>query len=461
MAVNEDVLSEQPPLQEEPKKIEQYDPTKRQSQDTIIDPYELIEKEAKKDTKLTNLKTENSASGSGNSGNSETSIYAKVKKVPKKEEIAYAVVDIKDSQDKYETVNGEILRRQTNDDSVEDDEDPYEKTNEKTSTNENFVESQENSGNSDLYASVKHADKKEDENELVETQENSGNSDLYASVNHTNKKMDETEVEIVEKGDGEIDAYAVVVKAEPALQSSIDPEEQEDSGASGFYAQVGTSVSSPSPPTPPPPPPPPHPANMNKSLEKNEISNYEPVESTNDSYDIERSNTYDSIKEVKMEHKLKREAADSKKHKSKHHSKKDDIQQQEKLSVSKSSPKSSRFSRVNPFKSSKKQKHRHSHESIEFPPEHTPQHQQDDFVDKVEKNNSLPSTARTRNKEIIIGGSAELSKKRHSSPHIPPPLPSVDKLLHLTEHKSRRGSSIDACSSPGNFELSKLNFRIF
>ena len=173
MEVNKDVLSEQPSPKEELKSedIPQYDPAKRQSQDTIVDPYESIEKEAKKDVKLANLKTESSTSGSGNSGNSDNSIYTKVKKVPKKEEIAYAVVDIKDSQDKYETVNGEIVRRQTNDDSVEEVEDPYEKTDEKTSTtNKNLDESQENSGNFDLYASVKHTDRKKDENDLVESQ---------------------------------------------------------------------------------------------------------------------------------------------------------------------------------------------------------------------------------------------------------------------------------------------------
>ena len=362
----------------------------------------------KKDSTLTNLITENSAGGSGNSGNSDNSIYTKVKKVPKKEEIAYAVVDIKDSQDKYETVNGEIVRRQTNDDSKQEGEDLY--LYEETNKNENLNESQENSGNSDLYASVKPTDKKENEKEV----ENEG---------------------------GRNDAYAVVVKAKPALQSTT-AEEQEDSGSSGFYAKVGSSASPPSPPTPPPPPPPPHPANMNKSLDKNEISNYEPVNTSDNNFEIERNNTYDSIKEVKMEHKLKKEAAESnsKRHKSKHH-KKDDIQQQEKHLASKS-PKGSRFSRVNPFKLSKRQKHKHSLESVEFPADETSNHH-DDFVDK---NNSLPSTARTR-QEII--GSAELAKKRHSSPHIPPPLPSVNKLLHLTEHKTRRGSSIDACSSPG------------
>ena len=366
---------------------------------------------------------EKNASGSGNSENSDNSIYTKVKQVPKKEEIAYAVVDIKDSQEKYETVNGEIVRRQTTDDSKEScDAQPEDSVYEKTASAED-----------------EQTNDKEDE-----PQENSEGSSLYASVKPTEQREQKDE-------NSTIDAYAVVVKADPAAPPIIAPEEQEDSGASGFYAKVDNTSSTSIPLEPiPPPPPPPHPINMNKSKESEDVANYEPFvpssNNTNTDHDLERSNTYDSIKEVKLGHKMKDSTDSSKKHKHESKQKQKQLKKEHAHAHQDSkSPKSNRFSRVNPFKLSKKQKRKQSLENVEKSIEGIDETKELSAKDKIA---SLPINTHKSPKELRPG-TGELSQKRHSIPHIPPPLPSVDKLKHLTEHKSRRGSSFDAYSSPG------------
>jgi len=438
--------------------VPKYDPTKSQSQ-TSIDPYESIDKDtvAKKDAKVSSLMIENSASGSGNSENSDNSIYAKVKKVPKKDEIAYAVVDMKESQEKYEMVNGGIVRRQTQD-----------------------------GGSSESLTDVVNADKlsvQEEEHqgdleEVEKEEENSAGSGFYASVKPSSTETKEKEEDKSEDNQV-IDAYAVVIKADSAVESSIAPEEREDSGASGFYAKVDNTTHSnlqqlPSPS--PPPLPPPHPLNMPKigvGGDKTDIdSSYEPISSPNTDHEIERSNMYDSISEMKMDAKMKRRSSKdlievkttkqrhdttTNKHNKHHHhksQKKDDAAMQEKNLPSKS-PKStsSRFSRVNPFKSSKKQKHRQSNEAIDDMERDDSHHHHhiEETLSNADKIASLPLSARRSPRDALKA--AELNK-RHSVPHIPPPLPSVDKLIHLTEHqKSRRGSSLDAYSSPGLFFL--------
>eukprot|EP00111_Clytia_hemisphaerica_P019577 TCONS_00057768-protein len=410
------------------EEIHHYDPTKSQSQNSIVDPYESIkETDGKKDQKVAKLVTndEKNASGSGNSETSDNSIYTKVKQVPKKEEIAYAVVDIKESQEKYEVVNGGIVRRQTNDDSKESCDLPPDDS---------------------IYEKTTSADDDQADDKVDEPQENSAGSSLYASVQPTENKERKDE-------NSTIDAYAVVVKAEPAAQPVIALEEQEDSGASGFYAKVDntSSTSIPVDPTPPPPPPP-HPANMNRSKESDDVSNYEPFvpsSNTNIDHDLERSNTYDSIKEVKLGHKMKAEkdAIDSSSKKHKHDSKHKQKQLKKEHAHAQQdskSPKSNRFSRVNPFKLSKKSKRKQSFENIEKSIEGIDETKELSTKDKIA---SLPINTHKSPKELRPG-TGELSQKRHSIPHIPPPLPSVDKLKHLTEHKSRRGSSFDACSSP-------------
>ena len=431
-----------------PNDIAKYDPSKSQSQ-TSIDPYATVDKKvSKKDTNLSNVVNENSNSGSGNS-DSGNGLYAKVKKVEKKEEIAYAVVDIKESQDKYETVNGGIVRRLTHPDTTVSLE------------IENVADTGEKTAG-DRCDDDDDSEKSGKEDDL--TSEKPGVPGFYATVGSSGNQSNEPPSP--QKENVVIDAYAVVIKAEPSRVSTIKPEDQEDSGASGFYAQVNEESVSPQPA--PPTPPPPHPPHPNGPPVGGDDGSYEPITT-----DLERCNTYDSISEYKNDSKAKKDKKDhqgdggkkqKQKHKGKSHKKQDSLGD---ASAASKSPKN-RFSRVNPFKSSKKQKHKHSNENIDSMESSQKEYEiklsepidisSDKNLTLKDKVASLPTSAR---KSPMSSDRSELSK-RHSSPNVPPPLPSVDQvpppppsveqLIHLTQHqKTRRGSSFDACSSPGFF----------
>lgn len=408
-----------------PKNVElvpKYETTNSGSQNSI-DPYATVDKSSiKNDTKLNAMVTENSVSGSGNS-DSGNGLYAKVKNVEKKEEIAYAVVDIKESQDKYDMVNGGLVRRLTEPDIA-------------------------------LAPEIKPAEDKEPpsgvEQTNIKNEESSGGSGLYAAVNSTDE-IQTNEAPSSPKQEGILETYAVIIKSESEVISTIKPEESEDSGTSGFYAKVDNN--SVSPQNDPPPLPPPH---LHQPVGRAVGSDIDPDNGTYEpiTNDLDRCNTYDSISEYKTNSKGKKDKKENQgdggkknKHNSKHKhksQKKQDITGDVGNAATKS-PKN-RFSRVNPFKLSKKHKHKNSTENINNTEQTSNELESTDPVDILlhkEKGASLPTSARKSpsdlNQSDVI--------KRHSSPHVPPPLPSVEQLIHLTQHQNpKRGSSFDASS---------------
>lgn len=244
----------------------------QQQQNNDIEAVILYEKIGKTQIhpKLSDVKTSDETSGSGNSDTSG-GIYTRVKKVPKAEEIAYAVVDIKDSQNKYEMVNGDLVRKvalQNQDDDVpiavavaevavasaEESAATAEEIENETRTSEvmtvNLQEiSHKDSVEIDLYASVikknseseKSTSKTEPAEPLESTQTEQPEFIDSTQINPQNQCNEQPSIP-------KEDEYAVVNKPKKGT-SEANETKQEDSRNSGLYEAVDSKVAPKTPPT--------------------------------------------------------------------------------------------------------------------------------------------------------------------------------------------------------------------
>ena len=333
------------------------------------------------------------------SGNSYTgsAIYARVKNVPQKEELAYSVVPVTDSSQQYDVVNGNLVRKlpkESSKENVNEEEGSNSKkldlyaqpditTTEKVETSE-----QENSGSSGYYASVTE---KKKEIEIL-SQENSENSGYYESCGPLT-------ADLPSKVSTQIDVKAGNSTYEAVIESVLSVQKDDKNETSNELKQNDCK--------------------HKKSKHKEKVEKHISKENKK-SIKVKKSHSRVDKKTFKYDKEYI-------KHEGKHS--KEDIAEHSKKEVEHSSPSlSGRFSRVNPFKLSKKHKHEPDHEARDNNSENSSQH-----------TSSLP-----RENEKQLEGK---SKDVH-----PPPLPSYDKLLSLTENKkSKRSSSIgETVSSDGS-----------
>jgi len=388
-----------------PQSFEQYDP-KSPRKSLPLDLSIKINPDIVKNPVLNIQTIENEGSGNSDSGNST---YAKVKHVPKREECAYSVVDINNSTENYDVVNGDLVRKVTPSSLVDEKEtisvnselvhNPsvasslYAKV-DTSLVNKRVEEVQENSGNSGYYACV--SDKNKPVESVIEIQENSGNSGYYESC-------------------GPVDIEKTVTE-----QSKLAQNVEET------YVSIQNDSST----------------KTETEVLKNTKENNRTKKHSKDKlkHDKKREDKRLSKEEKKLSKEEKKHSKDDKKHSKddkkhskdeKRHSKEEKFEHLSKSSSNENSPSvTSRFSRVNPFKLSKK--HKHSVDS-----------DNDNNTSTLESNksSSLPREKIPNScVEIINKGGEELD---------PPPLPSVDKLLHLTEHRRARrtASSPDGMGS--------------
>ena len=400
---------------------EQYDP-KRSSlpllanDDYVINygkiPNEKIANDLNPINRVQSIDSQSIIETSGNS-NTGSAIYAKVKNVPQKEELAYSVVPVIDSSHQYDVVNGNLVRKlpkESRKEKLYKEEDSNSKKlldlyaqPDITTTKKEEAPEQENSGSSGYYASVTE---KKKEIQTV-SQENSGNSGYYESCGPLT-------ADLPSKVSTQVDVKAENSTYE-AVTESVLPVQKDDKNETSNGLKQNDSK---------------HKKNRHKDKGEKHIS-----KENKKSIKIKKSHSRNEKKTFKQDKEYI-------KHEGKHS--KEDVAEHSKKEVEESSPSlSSRFSRVNPFKLSKKHKHEPDHEARDNNSENSSQH-----------TSSLP---RENEKQL-----EEESKDVH-----PPPLPSYDKLLIIAENKkSKRSSSIgETVSSDGSgrcfSSFSSFNFLLF
>ena len=275
-------------------------------------------------------------------------------------------------------------------------------------------------------------------------QENSGSSGYYASVNDSNKKEEPVEIP------------------------------QENSGNSGYYAscgappQLSVTLTAVLPEYIPP---------DSNTVENNVINDpYEIISQgpmnndDNNTYDFIANNSNDSKQNKddsngstnnEKQRNYSKDRIDTSKKKIKQHHKKEKHQKTEKLEKGKLSPKhSSRFSRVNPFKHSKKRRQSDGNITDEM---RIDIEMKSNSLNVNEKSASLPHDGRSSARSFIeptqavdaVGRSfARANADPPESNGAPPPLPSVVRLIHLTEHNKTH-----AISSSGGDGLSSIGIK--
>ena len=335
------------------------------------------------------------------SGNSYTgsAIYARVKNVPQKEELAYSVVPVTDSsQQQYDVVNGNIIRKLPKEASKENVNKEEDSNSRKlldlyaqpdiTTTKKEETPEQENSGSSGYYASVTE---KKKEIQTV-SQENSGNSGYYESCGPLT-------VDLPSKVSTQVDVKVESSTYEAVTESVLSVHKDDKNETSKELKQNDSK----------------HKKSKHKGKGEKHIS-----KENKKSIKVKKSHSRGDKKSFKYDKEyIKPEGKHSK----------EDIAEHSKREVEQPSPGvSSRFSRVNPFKLSKKHKPEPDHEAR----------------DNNSENSSQDTSSLPRENEKQL---EEESKDKH-----PPPLPSYDKLLSITENKkSKRSSSIgETVSSDGS-----------